>query len=443
MKFKSLLIAVAVLAVVGGASYYSEKREKAAEGQPSKDAPPKILSLPEDQFNEIRLQRLAGEVTVVRKSPAGKWEIVEPKPYAVDPDAVSSLVNALASLTSDVLVDEKPADLGPFGLKTPSLEVTITKKDGKVEKLLVGDDTPTSSGAYVTLVSSPRVYTIASYVKSNIDKYAKDLRDKRLLTADFNKLTRVELDAKGAPIEFGKNTQGEWQIVKPRPLRADVIQVDEVVRSLKDAKMDLSPSDEEAAKIPSEFASATRVASATVTDAGGDQRIEVRKDKANNYYAKSSAVDGIYKVASTFGEGLDKDLASFRNKKLFDFGFAEPSKVAVNKAVYIKSDDKWMKDGKQMDTTTVQGLLDKMRDLSAAELLDTAPQGVPVFEATVTSNDGKRVETVSIVKQGETYAARRENEGGGYEIDKAAFDDLQKAASGVKEFQPPKDQKKK
>ena len=67
----------------------------------------------------------------------------------------------------------------------------------------------------------------------------------------------------------------------------------------------------------------------TVSDAAGNQQLEVRKDKDKNYYAKSSVVDGMYKVASDLGDGLDKKLDDFRNKKLFDFGWSDPTKVEV------------------------------------------------------------------------------------------------------------------
>ena len=59
------------------------------------------------------------------------------------------------------------------------------------------------------------------------------------------------------------------------------------------------------------------------------------------------------------------------------------------------------------------------------------------------SNDGKRVEKVGISKQGDSYFAKRENEPSVYELETKPVEELQKAASEVKEFQPPKDQKKK
>ena len=48
-----------------------------------------------------------------------------------------------------------------------------------------------------------------------------------------------------------------------------------------------------------------------------------------------------------------------------------------------------------MDNATVQNLIDKLRDLTATKFAEKGG-GEPVFEATVTSNSGKRVEKVTI-----------------------------------------------
>ncbi|HTM49853.1 MAG TPA: DUF4340 domain-containing protein [Bryobacteraceae bacterium] len=442
MKFKGLLIAVIVLAALGGGVYWSNKAKEAEEKAPPKDAPPKVLAIPEDQFKSIRFQKTGGDTTVVNKSDAGKWEITQPKPLPADQDSITSVVSSLSSLTSDRLIEDKAADLAPYGLANPSLQVTITKKDGKTEDLLVGDDTPTGGSTFVKLKTDPRVFSISSGVKSSLDKTSKDLRDKRLLTFDSDKLTRVELQAKGQAVEFGKNNQNEWQILKPRPLRADGSQVEDLIRKLKDAKMDTTVSDEDAKKAVSAFASGARVAAASVSDASGTQTIEVRKDKDKNYYAKSSVVEGIFKVTSDLGEGLDKDLNAFRNKKLFDFGFSDPTKITIDKTTYEKSGEKWMSGGKQMDSSSVQAVVDKLRDLSSVKFLD-AGSGPVVIEAAVTSNDGKRNEKVTFMKQGATYIAKRENEPSVYELDSKAVEELQKTASEVKPYQPPKDEKKK
>ena len=92
-----------------------------------------------------------------------------------------------------------------------------------------------------------------------------------------------------------------------------------------------------------------------MTDSAGTQTLEVRKDKDKNYYAKSSAVEGIYKVTADLGDGLDKELDDFRNKKLFDFGFSDPDQDHRSDADHLPEDRrKWMTGAKKMDSTSVQ-----------------------------------------------------------------------------------------
>jgi ribosomal protein L12E/L44/L45/RPP1/RPP2 len=440
MKPTGLLIAVALLAVIGGGIWWSNKKQAATPAKSPTDTSSKLLTIPADQFQEIRIKKLTGE-TQDLKLLDGKWRIVEPKPLAADQDTVTSMVSSLSALTADKTIEDNATDLKQYGLDDPALDIAITEKDGKTAGVLVGDATPTNSGNYAKLPGSSRVYTIASFVKTGLDKTVNDLRDKRLLTFDPDKITRVELAAKGAPIEFGKNAQNEWEILKPRPLRADGTQVDSLVSKLKDTKMDALISDEDAKKAAAAFASGAKVAVVTVSDSSGDQTLEVRKDKDKNYYAKSSVVEGIYKIPSDTGDALDKGLDDFRNKKLFDFGFSDPTKIELKGATYTKSGDKWMSGAKTMDNASVQSLIDKLRDLTATKFADTGG-GDPVFEAAVTSNEGKKVEKVTIRKQGTDYFAQREGEPSIYVLDAKPVEDLQAAAAAIKEAAPEPAKKK-
>lgn len=434
MKPKGLLVAAALLAVLGGVIWWSNKKQDAAAKNPT-TTESKILTIPGDQVQEIVIKHGGGETDSLRND-GGKWTLTSPKQLSADPDAASALVTAVSSVTADKTIDENAADVSQFGLATPALDVKITRKDGKIDGLLIGDDTPNSSGAYAMLPNTKKVYTVFSFVKTSLNKTLNDLRDKRLLPFDSDKLTRVDLTAKNETEEFGKDGKGEWQILKPRPLRADATQVDTLVNKLKDAKMDAAISDEDSKKAAAGFAGGTKVATAAVTDAGGTRSIEVRKDKDKNYYAKSTAVEGIYKISADVGDALDKGLDDFRNKKLFEFGFSDPNKLDVkngaNAASYSKAGDKWMQGTKTLDNASVQNLIDKLRDLSASKFV-AAGSGEPVFEATVTSDSGKRVETVNVKKQGAQYFAQRQGEPGIYELDAKTVEELQKAASDVKE----------
>jgi Domain of unknown function (DUF4340) len=441
MKSSGLVIAAALLAALTGVLYWSDHHKTDDKPIVSADAPPKIFTLKDTDISKIAIKKKGVEEVALAKNDAGKWQITAPTALSADQDSVSSMVSTLSTLGSDRLVADKAEDLGQYGLAQPSLEADITLKDNKSQKLLIGDDTPTSNGAFAMVAGDPRIFTVASYTKTSVDKSANDLRDKRLMTADFDKISQLQLSVKKQDIEFGRNKEA-WQIVKPKPLRADNSQVEDLVRQLKDAKMETGGSDADEKKSVSAFASGSPFATAKVTDASGTQELQVRQSKdKNDYYAKSSAVAGVYKVSSALGKGLDKNLDDFRNKKLFDFGFDEPSKVEMHdgtKAYFLtKGGQDWWSDGKKMDVIGVQSFVDKVRELSASKFPDSG-FSTPVVDLTVTSSDGKRVEKVLISKAGDQYLAKRENEPALYELTAAAVSELQKSAADVKPAEEPK-----
>ncbi len=438
MRIRGLLVAVVLLAALGVGLYLSNKEKAAEAAKPPSDAPPKLLALTQDDITKVALKKKGADEAVIEKT-NGKWQLTAPKPYPADQDAASALTGAVSNVTADRVVEDKASNLSAYGLNAPSLEVDITGKGGKVSKLEIGDDTPTNSGSYAMVAGDPRVFTVASYVKSGMDKSANDLRDKRLLSFDQDKLSRVELIAKKEDIEFGRD-KDQWQIVKPKPLRADGLQVDEMLRKLKDAKMDLTLSDEDLKKAAAAFASGMPVATVKLTDPSGTQQIEIRKNK-DDYYAKSSVVAGVFKATPELGMGVDKALDDFRNKKLFDFGFNDPNKIDMhaNGKTYAfqKGGDDWFSNGKKMDSISVQSFLDKLRDLSASKFIDTGSLGSPIVDITVVSNNSKLTEKLLIAKQGSDYIAQRENEPALYGLDAKTVDDLLQAASDVKPAPPP------
>ena len=437
MRLRSLLVALVVLIALGVGLYLSNK-QKAAEAAKPPTSAAKLVAINDIDVTKLSVKAKGGAETVLAKNGSGKWQMTSPE-YPADQEAVNQLVTAADSVSQDKVVEDKLSDPKTYGFDDPSLKVDVTTKNGKTTKLIIGDDAPANAGSYAMVEGDPKVYTVASYVKSGLNKTFNDLRDKRLLNFDQDKLSRVELTAKKQTEEFGRD-KDQWQIVKPKPLRADGSQVDDVIRKLRDVKMDTSLSDEDAKKAAAAFASGTPVAVAKFTDPSGTQTIEIRKSK-DDYYAKSSVVAGVYKIPADAGTGVDKGLDDFRQKKLFDFGFNDPSKIEVHDSgkayAFTKSGDDWNSNGKKVDGISVQSFLDKLRDLSASKFIDSGFLGTPSIDISVTWSDGKRVEKVLIAKQGSDYVAQRENEPSLYGLDSKTVDELSKAASDVKPAAPP------
>lgn len=430
MKIRGLLTAAVILVILGGTLYWSDHHKAAESSAKPADAPPQILKLDEPSASKIELHKKDTDAIALSKSSSGNWQITAPKSLPADQGAVSSIVSTLSALNAERVVEDKTSDLKRYGLDQPVLVADLIDKTNTRHELKIGDETPTSGATYAMLSGDPRVFTIASYVKSSIDKSLNDLRDKRLLTVNPDKISRMEVIRKDQDIEFGRN-KDDWQIVRPKAMRADGVQVGELVRKLTDAKMDLSVSEKDAV---AGFTRGTSVATAKLTDPSGSQELQVRKNK-DTYYAKSSAVEGVFKIDADLGKEFDKKLDDFRDKKLFDFGFSDPNKIELrngDKAYSLsRNGQDWWSNGKKMDPDSVQSLISKLRDLSAEKFVESGAPS-PTIQATVVSDDGKRTEKIGIAKSGNDYLAKRENEAAVYQLAAGAVDDLLKAAEGLK-----------
>ena len=437
MKVYGLLVAVFALVVLAGLVYWSNKTEEAKAGKPDANAPPKILDLKEDTVAKISIDKTGAQPVVVARGQDGEWKLTSPEALPADQDAVKGVLTTVSSLDSSRLLEDKVTDKAKFGLDHPELTVVVTEKDGKSKKLEVGDETPTGSNYYAMLDGDPRLFTVASYNKTGVEKTAWDLRDKRLLPFNSDKLSRVELIAKGQTVEIGKNNRNEWQIVAPQPMRADGGQVESLISDLRDAKMETDPATVSNSNLVTErFNKGARIATAKVTDAAGVEQMEVRKTPEGDYYARSSAVDGIHKITNSVAEGMDKGVDDLRNHKLFDFGFSEPNRIEFKDGdkttVFEKSGDKWMRAGKAVDAVALRSLIDKLRDLAAKSF----PQHnftAATVEWKVTWDGGQRTDHVLMVKSGDAYYAKRQGEPSIYELGVSDVDTMLDAARHIQD----------
>jgi hypothetical protein len=444
MKLTRLIFAAVLLAALGGLLWWSNKQEDAKAAKPAADTTVKILSLKDSDIRQVEVDHRGGENTVVKKNESNQWQIVSPKSLPTEQASAGNLATAVASVSAERVVDDNATDLATYGLSPAVLTIKIDSGNGKTSTLLVGEESPSGS-IYAKVDGDPRLFTMTKNVEAQLDKSSKDLRDKRLLTFDTNLVSRIELNiAKQPPIEFGRAGAMQWQILKPKPMRADSTQVEDFSGRLHEAQMDTAISDEDAKKYTAAFASAPVAATVSVTEPGGTQTLEVRKSK-DDYYGKSTVVDGVYKLtAADLTKFFDKKLEDFRAKKIFDFGFNDPTRIEIKdgaKTVSVsKAGDNWVSSGKTMDTVSVQALIDKLRDLSASKLLDSG-FGTSAIDMTVVSDDGKHTEKVQIAPSGKDFLARRENDSTLYQLDDSAVQDLRTSLGDVKE-QPPQPKKK-
>jgi hypothetical protein len=438
VKVTRLLIAAVLLAALGGLMWWSNRAEKAKE-EKSTDTSPKILRLKEESIQQVEFRPRVGEITAVKKGDNNRWTITAPKTMPADDAAVAAVTAAVSNLSADRIVDEHASDLASYGLDPALVTLTFTDATGKATVLRFGEDTPQGGNAYAMTGGDQRLYTVSSSTKSTFVKSWKDLREKHLITFNSDKVSRVELDVPGKPpIEFGRAGQTDWQILKPQPMRADAFQVEQLTGKIKAVLLD---PEMDAQKAAAGFAAAQPVATVRVTGEEGLLSLEVRKNK-DDVYAKSSQLAvkgeaGIFKVNKDAADDLAKNLDDFRNKKLFDFGFTDPTRIEYKdgtiNSVWEKSGDKWSSAGKTVDSVSIQNLVDKLRDLSATKFTEPGATLASTVELTIVSDSGKRTEKVRISASGPGFLGSREGDASVYQLDTEAVKAVRQAAADVKE----------
>jgi hypothetical protein len=253
------------------------------------------------------------------------------------------------------------------------------------------------------------------------------------MPVDFDKLSSVEINGAKLHLTFGSE-DGKWTVRSPANLRGDTSKMETIIEKLRTSTMDPSTSDADMKKAASLFAAGAPIATLKAMDAAGSQELQVRKTK-DAYYAKTTAMEGVYKVPNDLGDAVNKDAEDFREKRVFDFAEQDPDKVEFHdgsKAYFLtRSGEDWWSDGKKMDPIGVQEFLRSIRTLTATKFA-TAGFSNPALSLVVTSKEGKRVEKVEISKNGSGYLARRGDGPALFELDAKPVEDIQKASGDLK-----------
>lgn len=440
MRFRGLSAAVVILLVLGGVLYWSNRHKPSENASSSNSgASPAIVHIDPATVTSFTVkQKDAAPVTVDRSAP-GKWQITAPLAAPADSTTVSAMLSSLSPLNSQRVVEDKAADLAPFGLNNPSVELDIAAKNN-TRRLLLGDAAPTGDAVYVAVAGDPRVYTAPSYIKTSLNKSLDDLRDKRFLPVDSSAVSGIQLIRKGENIGFGRIQNG-WQIDKPQPYRTDSYQVDDLLQQIVGSKWASSGNEQDNTKA---FDHGTQVATVKITGSSGTNTLDVREDR-NSYYVKSSALAGIYPVdpsiAGSFTAALQRPLDEFRNKQLFDFGYTDPDKIEYHSGttglLLTHTDNDWWSGGKKMDADSVEALVSAMRDLAAQKFVDSGFNS-PQFDLTVTSDGGKKVEKASFRKTSDGAIAKRDDGPSLYFMDANTMNTFHTAVSGIKPAATPK-----
>ncbi len=327
MQLRKTILALAVLAIIGGFAIYISLQPVAQKNY-------KLFKLAPADIAQIELHGPARDLVIERAGP-GLWRIVKPVAAAADNGAVDALANAIANLEVVDTVEQNAGDLANFGLENPSITVTVTTKDQRVlPGIMVGKDTPVGGNAYIKTTDKPAVLLIGSGFTAESNRTLKELRSRVLIALTADQMNRVAVThAGGSAIEIVRKGD-DWKIIKPREYPADKAAVQQLLDIIAGARVaefvEDKPEDLEKfglAKPALEFEVNGGKDNAKQSISIGFKQPEASK---NAVYARSGEGDRpVCTIADYIVKAIDKSFDDLRDKTVLAFDEAKVARLTL------------------------------------------------------------------------------------------------------------------
>jgi hypothetical protein len=423
---KSTLALLVVLIGLGAYIYFVTLKQPADGGT----GQPKVFaSLATDKINEIKMKSASGDVTTVKKD-AGAWQIVSPVTSKAAESEVSAITSALGQLEVVRVIDENPANLADFGLATPRIEVEFKAEGKPAGHLLIGEKTPTGASLYARREDEKRVFLIAAYQESPLNRSTFDLRDKTLIALARDQVLGVDITSGGKVIKLAKK-DNEWRITSPINARADYSASEGVLGRVETAQMKSIVSDNASPADLKKYGLDKPQTTVSVNLAGSSNVIALGgKADDGTVYARDVSKPLVVTVESSVADEFKKSVDDFRRRDAFEFRAFNANRAELTWAgktltlEKVKGEgdkpDTWKKSGAvsgEADKAQVETLLTGLADIRATSFKDsTAATGLnaPALTVKVKFDDNKKEESVTFGKSGnDAYMARPDDLGAG------------------------------
>ncbi|UCD58642.1 MAG: DUF4340 domain-containing protein [Candidatus Hydrogenedentota bacterium] len=233
MSYKRTLVFLIIFVALAAFFYLYEFKGGEARREAERKA--KLLfSFKPESVTELVLRK--PEEVIVTERENGKWTIKEPVNAAAEQRTVEQILNTLSDLKYERDIGPQ-ADLLPFGLSEPEVEVEIKGTQGIIDRLLLGASTPDGANSYAKRSSGEQVFTVSKSARSTMDRSLFDMRDKTVFDFSVPEVQGLTAYRNGRTLKFEKRQEGEWMMSSPEERIADAGKIRGLLDTIKYARI--------------------------------------------------------------------------------------------------------------------------------------------------------------------------------------------------------------
>jgi hypothetical protein len=228
VRYRSTLLYL--LAAIVLVVFYLYEGRKEAKEKSAKEEAKVLFPVKADQVQHLTLKREKESIRLERTGADSDWLIVAPIRAPIDKMTLSRLQRTLAELKYERLISESAADLSEFGLDNPSLVISFGR-EREEETLSLGAQSPMGPSLYASVSNTKKVYLISALEKQELDKSLYDLREKKLLSFEMDKITKVMIERKQGRWRLYRK-EGRWRLEGDEEFKVDQKKVEAFVRPI-------------------------------------------------------------------------------------------------------------------------------------------------------------------------------------------------------------------
>jgi Domain of unknown function (DUF4340) len=439
---RTLGVLVALLGGLGAYLYFVDSEKPLGEAEEK----PKVFTVDADQIEELKVSTIAGGVAELKKSADG-WSLTSPTQVRADDSEVTGITSNLASVSIQRVVDESPTNLGDYGLREPVAEVSFKTKDAKAFKTLqIGTKTPTGSDMYAKTADDKKVFLVPAYLESTFGRTPFDLRDKKIISFDREKVDRIEVRHGQSLVSLVK-ANGEWRMTAPVAARGDFGAIEGLISKLQSAQMKAIVTED-----PAEFGKfGIDPPTAEVIVVSGSAKAAMAfgsKTPDNFIHVRDESKPLVVTVPADLFDEVEKGPIEYRRKDLFEFRAFNLDRIEITRNAATVTFERLKgkgKDGadawqnaatkKAVDASKFEAFLTRLAGTRAQSFADEKTKtglDAPGVTVKATFDDGKKSETITIGRVAADVFAGRTDEPGAAKLDATEFDETLKALDEFK-----------
>jgi hypothetical protein len=380
-----------VLVIAFGIFTYFQVFKKGNEEKEQKEKESQLYKVKIEDVSRIEMVRGSEQIQIDKKG--DDWVLTKPLADKADASVVKNFLETLLrEKTSAEVEQSETTDPKIFGLDQPSFKIKLmTATNATGEEVIFGSVKAYDSSEYVQFAGQKKVFLASSYLGAMLNKKTDDFRNKNLygtVVADVDQIKILGIEK----IEL-KREKDTWSMIEPKsfdmPVSREAVQnFLEQVRAMKGT--DIVSNTKDLAPYRLNKTPHVLQLHRTQEPQNFEMKISEPKDaKDQIYFATSSDISGILKIAPTSVDIINKRAFDFTNKN-FPFAF----KTADAATVKIKTKDiqlELKKDGVvwknidpasrlEINSTSVENILGKLSHLDADSMTHSKSQNKLIDE---------------------------------------------------------------